>query len=442
MHADIYRGVEKLNTTTDDGTVGTRHMYVRIGVSRPGYPTMWLQGYNSWANTNTAVQFYIGNGSDLLYLYDPNSQVSQTLERFPLPSNLDGTLTVEFLGSNDLEPINGQRSFDIADFRLVMWHGDIVRRNYQNFEWWKFENEDYVKNKREYKANNTNKVNEELKIDTIYGTDYRLTFGYGLLINPNRSYFKGIQYIEHGTVDKPEQHLANRVARYWGCARRMLDISLRSEIYIGAFVGNINPIHLLTVDGTQTHPISINHQWRDDLIRFLLLDIAQYLPAPSPGPSPDPDPGTPDPGPDPIDPDPTPTGNNPVISIGILLINNTSQPINLDGDIVFVLGNPDHNGNYLGWQGSYNRTDHLRFSEPMTIYPNESKHFSGLRWSTADNQGMGEKSPLDPSMLSQVGYPRNVLLYVDGRSDTVLADNMSPTIIFEDGQTYNVVIPA
>jgi hypothetical protein len=165
---------------------------------------------------------------------------------------------------------------------------------------------------------------------------------------------------------------------------------------------------------------------------------------PAPGPSPDPQP-QPDPQPTPTPPGPTPTpgpsGDNPVISINIRITNNKSTAIVLDGEVAFVLGNPDHNGNYLGWMGEYNTTSHIRFIQaPVTIGPGQTATFNGLTWND-DGQGMGEKSPLDPSKLYLADRPRNVLLYVNGVSETVLANNMDPSIIFTEGGTYDIVIP-
>ena len=130
------------------------------------------------------------------------------------------------------------------------------------------------------------------------------------------------------------------------------------------------------------------------------------------------------------DPTPTPTPgdtnsplNNPVITIGINLKNNTSSSIYLDGEIVFIMGNPDHNGNYFGrWSDgtpyklSSNRTGHIIFSSPLNIGAGETLSFGGLRWQddefnvNGQGGGMGEKSPLDPSLLPD-NRPRNVLLY-------------------------------
>ena len=118
---------------------------------------------------------------------------------------------------------------------------------------------------------------------------------------------------------------------------------------------------------------------------------------------------------------PAPVEGNPVISFDVKITNNTGSEVTLDGKVLFVLGNPDHNGYLLGWEGSYNYTDPISFSEsPVTLASGEAKTFKGLTWRDEDSgMGMGEKSPLDPSQLSNTLYKSNVLVYVDGQPEKV-----------------------
>lgn len=159
--------------------------------------------------------------------------------------------------------------------------------------------------------------------------------------------------------------------------------------------------------------------------------------------------------PDPVPtPEPTPTPNpeepeNPVITINVIITNLHGSTLTLDGRLRFVLGNPDHNGTYYGgYRGNYLRTDNIYFSNnQVTLEPGESKTFYGLSWRDADTGcGLGETSPLNPSILpilddnGGVAYARNVLIYIDGRSDQILCDNLSNSIIFQNNETYNIAI--
>ena len=189
------------------------------------------------------------------------------------------------------------------------------------------------------------------------------------------------------------------------------------------------------------------HPWDDEytlrMQNSAIIDTSTPAPGPTPDPSPDPDPTPPTPTPGPTPPSPGPTGDNPVISIDITITNNKADSIVLDGDIAFVLGNPDSNGNYMDGLSEYNITSRIRYIvAPVTIGPGQTASFSGLSWDNGEDQGMGGKSPLDPSLLYLADKPRNVLLYANGSEDTILADNLSSSIVFANGQTYAITIPA
>ena len=136
----------------------------------------------------------------------------------------------------------------------------------------------------------------------------------------------------------------------------------------------------------------------------------------------------------------TPSAGNPVISIGVNIKNNTGQAVTLDGDLYFVLGNPDHNGNYMGWAGIYNKTGHIRFSDSsVTFGVGETKSFGGLTWNDEGN-GLGEKSPIDPALLSSTDYHHNVAVYVGGNGEVVYCENLDPNIVFTEGGVYDIYL--
>ena len=141
-------------------------------------------------------------------------------------------------------------------------------------------------------------------------------------------------------------------------------------------------------------------------------------------------------------PTPVPSIGNPVITFSVNIINRSGRDVTLDGEVEFLLGNPDHNGAYLGWEGSYNYTDPIRFSStPVYLAAGQTKTFDGLTWRDEETGwGMGEKSPLDPSQWTSPTSNRNVKLYVGGSDEVVICDNMDPSIIFKEGGIYTIVI--
>lgn len=148
-------------------------------------------------------------------------------------------------------------------------------------------------------------------------------------------------------------------------------------------------------------------------------------------------------------PQPVPSGTNPVISFGVRITNAHGSPLYLDGRLRFVLGNPDHNGTYYGgYMGDYLRTDNIWFSSgSVYLAPGETRTFYGLSWRDADTGcGLGETSPLNPGILpilddhGGIAYARNVLMYIGGRSDLILCDNLSGSLIFQQDGMYDIVI--
>ena len=148
-------------------------------------------------------------------------------------------------------------------------------------------------------------------------------------------------------------------------------------------------------------------------------------------------------------PQPVSGGTNPVISFGVRITNAHGSPLYLDGRLRFVLGNPDHNGTYYGgYRGDYLRTDNIWFStNTVVLGAGETREFYGLSWRDADTGcGLGETSPLNPGRLpirsddGGIAYARNVLIYIGGRSDLILCDNLSGSLIFQQDGMYDIVI--
>ena len=149
---------------------------------------------------------------------------------------------------------------------------------------------------------------------------------------------------------------------------------------------------------------------------------------------------------------PNPSTTGAKIKMNVRIVNNQSTALTLDGDLQFVLANPDKSGNYHGtnadgspYKGNYNRTGRLKFSSSsVTIPAGQSKTFAMNNLEIDGGEGLGGRSPLEPSKINwtvDVRAPRNVMLYVNNNSSAVLANNMDPNIVFSEGGTYDIVIP-
>jgi len=120
------------------------------------------------------------------------------------------------------------------------------------------------------------------------------------------------------------------------------------------------------------------------------------------------------------------------ITISLVITNNTNASVTLDGEARLVLSNPDVDGTYHGWNGSYNRTDRIVFSNSaVTLAVGESR--------TVTLSGeLYRRSPAGDNALAEAGSRSNVILYVGGVSEVVLCSKLSSSIVFQNGGTYNV----
>jgi hypothetical protein len=173
-------------------------------------------------------------------------------------TNLKGVLFVDFMGSDDMEPVNGKRRFEIVNFSV-----EFQRRKYS----WLFDTSTRQGN-REYISTAANKVNAELDVNCIFASENELEFGYGVLMNADGTWMTGYNYNGSSVAMHPEQYLANRVTTYWATSKRRI----RADITSSA-AASVTPKSKVTLDGPTSYPISISHEWRDDITTITLLEL-------------------------------------------------------------------------------------------------------------------------------------------------------------------------
>jgi hypothetical protein len=181
-----------------------------------------------------------------------------------------GKVFVEIMGSDNLSSIGDE--FQIANFKVE--YSRNVTALGQRTRTIKVDRQ----NTRQYVATNTNKGDAKWNADCIFASDNNMEYGFGLLMNPqdgSTDQGKFMQTVGYGSgTGRPEQHLANRAANYWENSRRVISMPLMSTGLCGDIVaGEISPRNNLTLDGTTGHPISISHNWRDDITIVTILEV-------------------------------------------------------------------------------------------------------------------------------------------------------------------------
>ena len=262
IHGTVYRHSNVFRETeTDKAERGAKTMYMRLGVGPDRSSAVWYNG-NTWSSTLSIFKASIGNsGNDIFAL---NSSGNFSRKSIPAP-NTDGLLFVEILGSDDLDDISGEKSFEIADFTVEYYkyispNGGSASRAPQN--------RPELPSGMEYTSQNGNNVRNEWNAYCIYASDNDMSFGYGLLINPDGTFMQKAVY--GATSQHPEQNLADRVTAYWQQARRKVSVEMRSD---DLNVSAISPEKKVTLDSMTFYPIAISREWRDDVTELTMLEL-------------------------------------------------------------------------------------------------------------------------------------------------------------------------
>jgi hypothetical protein len=258
LHGTIYQQRYKVEDYSSSSKVGQKSMYVRLGIGLSKSNAKWWNGV-SWQDSITAFKVSVGNADDLLRSkYNAGGMTVYSEYIATNGIDLKGLIFIDFLGSDDLDEINGERSFFITDFYV-----EYSRAKNLEVAGWTERKTSCI-----YTASNQNDVREEWNADCIYASDDQMEFCYGVILNPDGT---PVETLTYGNQSQhPEQHLANRVVNFWATAKRMIRADLWNS---DSVVGAITPRHYVTIDGTRLHPFAISHEWRDDLVTMSLLEI-------------------------------------------------------------------------------------------------------------------------------------------------------------------------
>lgn len=260
LHGTTYRRTKKLeevaNPLIDPGRY---HTWMRLGVGNTIGTAKWFNG-TTW-ETGSGVYFRctIGNTGDILWAVNASGHFYK--KEIPAP-NAEGMLIVEFLGSDDLDPIDGERSFELVNFSIEYY------RNPYNIVAPGVAEKIDLPSEMEYSSQNGSNVRDEWSADCIYASDNDMAFGYGVLINPDGTFMHKTTY--GSTEQFPEQNLADRVTAYWTTARRKVYLELCDNI---SQVQSINPYRKVTFDDMTFYPFAIGYDWRDDVKKVTMLEL-------------------------------------------------------------------------------------------------------------------------------------------------------------------------
>lgn len=258
LHGTIWQRRYKVEDYDSTTKRGHKTMYMCLGIGATRATAKWWNG-GGWQDSITTFKATIGNGDDLLWTTGIPGSSAYAIYRNFIPTDeidLTGLIFVDFKGSDDLDEVNGEKSFFITGFYV-----EFTRNNYTiNYH------QEQRPTSFEYTSNNANNIRNEWNADLPYASDNNMEFSYGVLLNLDGTPLETITYGNQQL--HPEQHLANRVTEYWQISKRRIYSELRSNV-----IPNITPRHKVMLDGTTAYPIAISRDWCDDITQITVLEL-------------------------------------------------------------------------------------------------------------------------------------------------------------------------
>lgn len=271
LNGSVYKKGERFESKESHSEIGNKTMWVRLGIGKTESSAKWWTG-SSWSSSRTAFRVTIGNGDKLLRCKFASGSSSFFNNRITVPSNqnLVGYMYVQLLGSEDIDSDANKRNFEIADFKVKYVRDDTKTVSSNPGSIWGGEREVVtleLNGSKEYRAKSYANLRKDYSSDNIFATDKDLDYGFGIVIETDGTYMTSALYNSGNAI--PEQHLADRVAAYGTRAKRVVSCNL----LVDKINGTVTPRHQVTLDGTTFYPVAISNDWRNDILKLLLMEI-------------------------------------------------------------------------------------------------------------------------------------------------------------------------
>ena len=252
---DVLRKGEKYEHYNSQG-IGLSHVRLRLGVGETRDSARWYNG-STWSTTKSEFSVRCGDRSDV--------GTECIIGAGTYTTGLHGKVFLDVQGSDDMEHVDTAYpdAFELANLKI-----EFIRSYHVGISsvFDKFERV----TSRKYTAGDDAFVSEEKDVDVIFASDNDFDFGLGILLNADDTQFEGTDYTGGGTLERPEQHLADRIIDYWQVSRRKIDCELRSDKIM-----ELTPRVVGTIDGTRVYPVSVSHNWRDEVERVIFVELPE-----------------------------------------------------------------------------------------------------------------------------------------------------------------------
>lgn len=257
---NAYRDYKKYESFEDIDGIHVGRTYVRMAFGIGG--KWWTPDQDSWSDQKGYFYACVGSDQDTVFLRSYNTTtISRSTISVKAPMYGHATLEIYSVSQGMTLAENGS-VIDLANLSIEYQSMSPTDENLKLTK--------YNKPSRDYVTMNDNSADGEYDVSTIFATYNRMIPGYGIVHNPDGSFYGGAEISGTPTITPPEQLLANRVANYWATSKRKIECELRTDKVEQS--APITPRDLLTIDGTTMWPIAISHDWRDDVTRITAME--------------------------------------------------------------------------------------------------------------------------------------------------------------------------
>lgn len=256
----IYKNGEKIEDYQKYIHAGNKQMRMRLGIGATRNTAKWWNGAN-WVDNETTFIALIGGKDGMIFTTNDSGRFIVG-PRIPTSGwnttyILYGKIFVEFLGSQDQTLTGG---FDIASFNIQF----VRTPNFRSYK------DPERKGEQKYTATGEDITHNKYETETIFTSYIYIKFGFGAVLNEDFSYYHPDIIDGIMTGYSPEQHLADRIINYWQISRRKIDCDLLADKII-----MLTPLVVGTIDGTRVYPLSVSHNWRDEVERVVFIELPE-----------------------------------------------------------------------------------------------------------------------------------------------------------------------
>ena len=244
-----------------------------IGIGQSRASAKWLHLNNSpfeleWISTKKMV-FISLDFAPTLWICQPVATLGyiymiwHLFDKIPVADNLYGYLYIDIFGTMNYAgmKITNNGIWQLANLKVEYTRDKIEVTSHGAYKITKDRN-----TTKEYTAENQNANQDKWNADCIFASDNDMEYGYGLMLKCNGEYLKTAPY--GGVQEIPEQHVANRVAAYGATSKRQFMLEVRQNA-----ISQITPINKVSFESTSCQPVSIGHDWRDDVVQLKMIEL-------------------------------------------------------------------------------------------------------------------------------------------------------------------------